>query len=77
MFVNTLTADDKYSRRNMQNFPQQFQTPLSQKEKTFSGFFISFLTCPWNIEHFFKKHEYPSLVIYEILESKRDGYLNL
>ena len=42
LFVNALTADDKYSGRNMQNFPQQFQTPLSQKKKTLSGFFIAF-----------------------------------
>ena len=34
-FVNTLTADDKCSRRNMQNSPQQIQTALSSKQKTF------------------------------------------
>ena len=45
LFANTLTADDKYSCRNMQNFLQQLQTPLSQKPKTFSGFFIPFLKC--------------------------------
>ena len=39
LFVNTLTADDKYSRRNMLNLSQQVQTPLSQKEKLFSKFF--------------------------------------
>ena len=26
LFANTLTADDKYSCRNIQNFPQQIQT---------------------------------------------------
>ena len=45
LFVNTLTADDKYSCRNMENFLQQFQTLLSQKRKFFSGFFIAFLKC--------------------------------
>ena len=45
LFVNALTADDKYSGRNMQKFPQQFQTPLSQKKKTLSGFFIAFPKC--------------------------------
>ena len=44
-FVNPLTADDKYYGSNMQNFPQQFQTPLSQKQKTLSGFFIAFPKC--------------------------------
>ena len=42
LFVHALTADDKYSGSNMQNFPQQFQTPLSQKQKTFSAFFVDF-----------------------------------
>ena len=35
LFVNTLTADDKYSRRCMKKFPQQIQTALSLKQKTF------------------------------------------
>ena len=69
MFANTLTTDDKYSCRNMQNFLQQLETPLSQKQKTFSGFFIPFLKCGWNIENFEKKDECPSLNISEILFS--------
>ena len=44
LFVNTLTPDVKYSRRNMQIFWQQFQTPLSQKRKTFFDFLLHF----WN-----------------------------
>ena len=35
LFVNTLTPDDKYSRRYMSIFWQQFQTALSQKKKDF------------------------------------------
>ena len=61
----------------MQNLPQQFQTPLSQKQKTFSGFFIAFLVCAWNSEHFHKKDEYPSLIISEIIDAERSGYLNV
>ena len=45
LFAKTLTADDKYSCRNMQNFLQQLQTLLSQKRNTFSGYFIAFLKC--------------------------------
>ena len=45
LFVNTLTADDKYSCSNNQNFLPQLQTLLSQKRKTFSWFFIPFLKC--------------------------------
>ena len=55
LFVNAITADDKYSDSNMQNFPQQFQTPLSKKQKIFSGIFIAFLKCAWNLDHFQKK----------------------
>ena len=77
LFVNALTADDKYSGSNMKNFPQQFQMPLSKKLKFFSGFFIAFLKCAWNLEHFQKKDEYPSLIISEIIDAKRRGYLNL
>ena len=60
----------------MQNFPQQFQTPLSQKQKTFSGFFIAFLKWAWNLEHFQKKDEYSSLIISEIIDAERRAYLN-
>ena len=61
----------------MRNFPEQFQTPLSQKQKTFSGFFIAFLKCAWNLEHFQKKDEYPSQIIFEIIDAERRGYLNV
>ena len=54
VFVNTLSNDVRYSRRNMQIFWQQFQTPLSQKRKTFFDFLLNF----WNvheIENILKK----------------------
>ena len=71
LFVNTLTADDKYSCRNTQNFLQQLQTLLSEKRKTFSGFFIVFLKCTWNLEHFGTNDECPRLIISEIIVSER------
>ena len=77
LFVNALTADRKHSDSNMQNFPQQFQTPLSQKQKILSGFFIAFMKCAWNLEHFQKKGEYSSLIISEIIDAERRGYLNI
>ena len=61
----------------MQNFPQQFQTPLSQKQKTFSRVFIAFVKCAWNLEHFQKKDEYPTLIISEIIDAERRGYLTV
>ena len=76
-FVNGLTADDKYSGTNMKNLRQIFQTPLSPKQKTFSGFFIAFLECAWKFEHFQKKDEYPGLIIYEKLDAEWRGYLNV
>ena len=77
LFVNGLTAHDKYSSTTMKNLRQQFQTPLSSKQKTFSEFFIAFLKCAWNLEHFLKKDEYPSLIISEIIDAERHGYLNV
>ena len=56
----------------MQNFPQQLQTPISQKQKIFSGLFIEYLECASNLQHFEKKDEHPSLVISEIIYSERD-----
>ena len=76
LFVNTLTADDKYSRRNIKISWQQLQTPLPQKGKTFCGFFIAFPKCAWNLEHSEKK-EYSSLFITEIISSERDIYLSV
>ena len=68
LFVKTLTPDEKYSRRNMQVFWQQLQTPLSRKGQTIFPFFIGYLKCSWNLEHSEKK-EYPSLIITEIIAS--------
>ena len=76
MFLNTLTAEYKYSRRNMQTFAQPVQTPISLKQKTFSGFFIAFLQSTWNGEHFPKKGESSNLSISQIIDSKRGGYLS-
>ena len=77
LFVNALTADDKYSSSNMQNLRQQFQTPLSQKQKILSGFLFAFLKCAWILEHFQKKDEYPSVIISEIIDAERRAYLNV
>ena len=76
-FVNILTTDDMYSRRNMLNFTQQLEALLSQKQKTFSGLFLAFLKYALNLEDFEKKDEYPSLVISKVIDSERGGYLNL
>ena len=70
LFINTLTAEYKYYLRNMQNFPQQFQTHLSKKRKAFSGFFIAFLKCTSSLGNFEEKDEPSSLSILQIIDSK-------
>ena len=65
-----LTAEYKYSRRNMQTFAQQVQTPLSLKQKTFSLFFIALLESIWNEKNFQKKGESSSLSISRLLTPK-------
>ena len=61
----------------MQNLPEQIQTPVSQKQKTFSRFFIVFLEGAWNLENIQKEDEYPRLIISEIVNAEKRGYLNV
>ena len=77
LFAKTFTDDDKYSCRNMQNFRQQLRTLISQKRKILSGFFFPFLKCAWNLQHFEKRDECPSLIISEIIVSERGCYSNV
>ena len=53
--MNTLTGDDKYSRRNVQNFQQQLPMALSQKQQNFPAIFTSFPESTSNLEPFFLK----------------------
>ena len=57
MFVNTLTADDKYSLLNRDNLTQQNRTQLSQKQKAFSQFFLAFSKYTLNFEDFGKRDD--------------------
>ena len=50
-----MASENKYSRRYMQNFQQQLQTAISQKQKIFSDIFIAFIKPTLNLEHFDKK----------------------
>ena len=61
----------------MLNFTKQLEALLSQKEKTYSGFFLAFLKCALNLEHFGKKYEHPSLIIFKVIDSERGGYINV
>ena len=77
LIVNRLTTDDKYSRHNIQNLTQETQTAISQKQKTFSGIFITYLESITNSEAFVKKVESASLSICEIIDAEKRGYLNV
>ena len=72
-----MNSDDSYSRRNMLNLTQQLEALLSQKQKTFFEFFFAFLKYKLNLEHFYKKDGYPTLVISKLIDRKIGGYINV
>ena len=55
----------------------KFKRHYLKNKRHFSGFVIAFLKCAWNLENFEKKDEYPSLIISEIMDFERGGYLNV
>ena len=76
LFVNTLTDDDKYSLLYRDNFIQPLQILLSQKQKTFSEFFLPFLKSTLNFEHSRKKDGPHSRCFSQITVSEKGDYLN-
>ena len=56
LFVNALTVDDKIYLFNKDDFMQQIQIQLSQKQKIFSEFFV-FLIPLLNFKHLPEKHD--------------------
>ena len=77
VFVNTLTADDKYSHCNRKNLPDTIQLQFSKKRKNFSQFCSPYLKSVSNIEDFGKKDGPRRLCIFEIRDCKRSGLLNV
>ena len=55
LFVNILTADDKYSLLRRDNLIQPIQMDLSQKHNTFFELFCAFFKFTLKFEHFQKK----------------------
>ena len=55
LFVNTFTADHKYSPLNRENFMQQIKMKLSKKQKPFSESFSAVLKSRLNFKHFLRK----------------------
>ena len=66
LFVNTLTADGKYSLLNRDNLSEPIQILLSQKKNSFSQFFSTFPKSTLNFEQFQKKDDPHSRCISEI-----------
>ena len=54
LFINTLSADGKYSLLNRDNLTQPIQMQVSRKQKTFSELFSSFSKSSLTFEHFQK-----------------------
>ena len=55
----------------------KFKRHYLRNKRLFLKIFIAFLKCASNLEHFEKKDEYPSLIISEIMDYERGGYLNV
>ena len=72
LFVQTLTAHDKYSL-NRDKLRQPIQMQLTQKKNYFSRFFAAFFTFTLNFEHFQTIEDPHTLSISEIIDSKRRG----
>ena len=57
VFVNTLTADDKFPVLDSVNLQFPIQMELSSKQKLFSEVFIPFVESSSNFEHFQKSDD--------------------
>ena len=75
LFLNILSAADKYSLPNREDLTQQIQIKLSQKQKSFRGFFSAFSKSKLNFEHFQKKDHPHSSFISEATASEKRGYI--
>ena len=73
MFVNTWTADGKYSLLNTDNLTQPIKMQLSRKQKTFSEFISAFLRSISNFKHFERIDDHYNICIYEIRDCIKRG----
>ena len=73
LFVNTFTADDKYSVLNRDNLTQPIQMQLSQKQKVFSQCFSALLKSELSFQHFQKKDDRHSWHICKLTDSEKRG----
>ena len=57
VFVNTLTAEAKYSIEDLKNLPLPIQIQLYDNWKNFSQFFVPFMESKSNFKHFEKNDD--------------------
>ena len=57
LFVNTLSADDKYSLLKRDNLTKPIRTQLSQERKPFYQLLLAFSKYALNLEHFQKRDD--------------------
>ena len=69
-FLNTLTADDKYSLISRDKWMQTIQMFLSKKQKIFSKLFCAFFQSAINFEHFQKKMTLIAYVVWKLPTTK-------
>ena len=72
-----MTAVYNYFRWNLENLPQQVQTKMSLKSKTFSWFFIALMKFTLNWQYFEKRDQSYNLSITEINNCKTSSYLSV
>ena len=70
LFVNPLTANDRYSLLNRGNLLQHFQMHLYQKRKILCQFFFTFSKFIVNFEQFFKKDDLHIRCIFKFTDSE-------
>ena len=73
VFIETLTADHRYSLSYIWNLQVLHQMQLSKNLKTFSHFFCPFLKSSSKFEHFQKKDHIHTQCISEIIDFQRYG----
>ena len=71
MFLNKLSADDKYRFQYCENLQLPIQMQVYEKRKKFSQFFFSILESTSHIKHFEKRHDDHSQCVSEITDCEK------
>ena len=72
VFVNTLTANDKYSLRTRKNLQPPNELRLSEKQTIFSQFLAAYLKSTSTVSEFDKKRWPLKIIFFSKLETARN-----